>query len=93
MVTNYPHPVASPRTIRRTADEAQAAGFGGRVLDRMRQMWCGVRGHDTLLQFERNRLSLRCVTCGHESPGWSLAEQPPRLTVRGDARQIGRAQV
>ena len=47
---------------------------------------CGLHGHDVLLQYERDRLSLRCVSCGHESPGWDLSVpkpvgrwQPPRL--------------
>jgi len=33
-------------------------------------------------------MSLRCVSCGHETPGWSLNEVPPTVTVRGDARRL-----
>ena len=33
-------------------------------------------------------MSLRCVSCGHESPGWALNEVPPTVTVRGDARRL-----
>lgn len=36
--------------------------------------WCGLTGHDALLHVERDRLSMRCVTCGWESPGWTLRE-------------------
>jgi hypothetical protein len=32
-------------------------------------------------------MSLRCVSCGHETPGWELNEVPPTVTVRGDARR------
>ncbi len=39
----------------------------------IRQFFCGLRGHDAYLHFERDRISLRCVTCHHESPGWELA--------------------
>jgi hypothetical protein len=57
------------------------------MLSRMRQLLCGLRGHDTLLHFEQERMSLRCVSCGHETPGWKLNEAPPTVTVRGDARR------
>jgi hypothetical protein len=46
------------------------------VFDRMRQIVCGLHGHDNLLQFERDRMFLKCVSCGHESPGWSVADTP-----------------
>ena len=52
-----------------------------------RRVICGLFGHDTLLHFENERMSLRCVSCGHESPGWELNETPPTVTVRGDARR------
>ena len=38
---------------------------------------CGVRGHDMRLQFEPDRLFLRCARCGHASPGWEIG--PPVL--------------
>jgi hypothetical protein len=47
------------------------------MLDRVRQMYCGLHGHDTLLQFEQDRMFLKCTSCGHESPGWDLADAPP----------------
>ena len=58
-----------------------------RVMESMRQAFCGLRGHDTLLHFEDERMALRCVSCGHETPGWELNEVPPTVTVRGDARR------
>lgn len=39
---------------------------------RLQQFVCGLHGHDELLQFERGRLSLKCASCGHETPGWDL---------------------
>jgi hypothetical protein len=85
MVTNYPHRVASNAGIRTTADEAQGDGFS--VMDRVRQMFCGLHGHDNLLQFEQDRMFLKCVSCGRETPGWSLDEAPPTVTEGGDARR------
>jgi hypothetical protein len=43
-------------------------------VSRMCQFVCGLHGHDELLQFERGRLSLKCASCGHETPGWNLAK-------------------
>jgi hypothetical protein len=44
-------------------------------------MLCGLHGHDTLLQFQEDRMFLRCVSCGHETPGWDVSE-----LTRGTAR-------
>lgn len=52
------------------------------LVTRMRQMMCGLSGHDALLHFETGRMSMRCTTCGHETPGWDL--KAPHL--RADAR-------
>jgi hypothetical protein len=48
------------------------------LVTRMRQMMCGLHGHDALLHFETGRLSMRCTTCGHETPGWDLKAPPLR---------------
>ena len=40
--------------------------------DRMRRVLCGLHGHDTVLRFEHDRLSLRCLFCSYETTGWSL---------------------
>jgi hypothetical protein len=86
MVTNSLHPAASGRDSSPEEDGAHADGLGG-VIDRVRQVFCGLHGHDSMLQFEQDRMFLRCVSCGHETPGWSLDEAPPTVTVRGDARR------
>jgi hypothetical protein len=38
----------------------------------VRQFICGLHGHDALLHFDQRHVSLRCVICGHESPGWNV---------------------
>jgi len=43
-----------------------------RVGERVRQFICGLHGHDALLNFERDRLSLVCTSCSYESPGWDV---------------------
>lgn len=42
------------------------------VTDKVRQFICGLQGHDTLRHFDKGRISLQCVTCGYETPGWDL---------------------
>jgi len=88
MVTYYPHRVAS-RDKFETGNDAQSGGRGlaTRVLNQMRQTFCGVHGHDSLVQFERDRMFLRCVSCGHESPGWTIDDTPPTVKIRDDARR------
>lgn len=43
------------------------------AIARVKQLFCGFHGHDALLQFETDRMFLRCVSCGHETPGWNLS--------------------
>jgi hypothetical protein len=85
MVSNYPHPMTAHEGLR-TNSMDRSGGFA-RMTEMLRQMLCGFRGHDTLMHFEDERISLRCVSCGHETPGWELNEVPPTVTVRGDARR------
>jgi hypothetical protein len=86
MVTNYPHPMTAHQALRQNIGTDQTSGFE-RVRIWLRQLFCGLSGHDTLLRFEHERMSLRCVSCGHETPGWELNATRPTVTVRGDARR------
>lgn len=42
------------------------------MVTKVRQFVCGLHGHDPLLHFERERISLQCTSCGYETPGWDL---------------------
>jgi hypothetical protein len=57
------------------------------MVDWVRQVACGLHGHDQMLQFAKDRMFLKCVTCGYESPGWELTEPQPVVTVAGDRRR------
>jgi hypothetical protein len=82
MVTNFPRSIeAHGDTLRQ---QPAAEGFGDRVMDRVREVFCGLHGHDNLLQFAHDRMFLKCVSCGHESPGWELNEAPPTPLVRAE---------
>ena len=85
MVIDYPNRVESHDADIGSDPQRADDGLGTAVVARVRQMFCGMHGHDNLLQFERDRMFLRCVSCGHESPGWALTETPPTVTEVGDA--------
>ncbi len=58
--------------------EAQRKGKA-MFTDQVRQFFCGLHGHDALLHFEDNRISLLCASCGHESPGWEFGQRASRI--------------
>ncbi|MPY90096.1 MAG: hypothetical protein GEU99_19505 [Luteitalea sp.] len=60
-------------------------GWLQRGVTRLGQWLCGMQGHDTLLHFEPNRVTLRCTACGHTSPGWTTEPRAPVLRFEGDA--------
>jgi hypothetical protein len=45
----------------------------------LKRLTCALRGHEEYRQFERNRVYLRCMACGHESPGWTIDTRRPVL--------------
>jgi hypothetical protein len=83
MVTNYPQQLTA----------AAGVGLGtlvsifGRAGTRLRQLLCGIRGHENLMHFEGNRVMMRCTSCGHDTPGWEVATRGPRRRFEGDARR------
>jgi hypothetical protein len=53
----------------------------------VRQVVCGLRGHEMVLHFEPDRLSLQCLACGARTQGWTIDVNPayrlPRRQVSG----------
>ena|SRR6516162_1466853 len=84
MVTNYPQHLTA------TAAELDAQTTGTvttRAVARIGQWLCGMRGHDSVLHFEGNRVMMRCTSCGHDSPGWEVSERRPHQRYEGDQRR------
>ena len=84
MAMHSAHAVA--RTAADSDQREKGEGVGGRIVGWLRQACCSLRGHDSLMRFEKERVYLQCSSCGHESPGWMLKEARPNI-ARGDARQ------
>jgi hypothetical protein len=85
MVTNYPQQLAATAQV--THDVTDGAGIFTRAVGRLGQVLCGMRGHDSVLHFEGNRVMMRCTSCGHDSPGWEINGRGPRRRFDGDARR------
>jgi hypothetical protein len=71
MITNAPtHALVTDSPM--SAQDAPDHGFVDRFFGWFQQSLCALHGHDSILQYERNRIFLRCTSCGHESPGWEM---------------------
>lgn len=81
MVTNYPQQLTA------THDAHIGETLLNRAVGRFGQLLCGLRGHDSVLHFEANRVMMRCTSCGHESPGWEVSGRAPRVRIEGDRRR------
>ena len=76
MASKGPSAVASATGVMQEPD-----GLGARAFSWMRMVVCGMHGHDSLLQFGRGRLYLKCVSCGHESPGCDIKSRATTPTA------------
>ena len=54
----------------------ERTGLVAWFLGRLQHSLCALHGHDSMLQYERNRIFLRCTSCGYETPGWEVAQNP-----------------
>jgi hypothetical protein len=53
----------------------------------LRRLICAFRGHEDYLHFEKNRVCLQCIACGHESPGWTIDVRRPLLRFQSQRRK------
>ena len=83
MVTNYPQQLTADAGM----THGQEDGAVARAMSRVSQLLCGLRGHDSVLHFERNRVNMRCTSCGHDTPGWEINGRAPRRRYEGDAHR------
>jgi hypothetical protein len=83
MVTNYPQQLTAQA---RMAQE-QGGNLVARGFSRLGQLLCGLRGHDSVLHFEGNRVNMRCTSCGYDTPGWEITGRGPRRRYEGDSRR------
>ena len=85
MVTNYPQQLTASAEV--SHERTIGPGLVARAMGRVGQMLCGLRGHDSVLHFEVNRVMMRCTSCGHDTRGWEISGRGPRKRFEGDARR------
>ena len=62
-----------------------------RLFRRAHQTLCALRGHNLMLAFAPDRLSLRCTACGFHTPGWQLDVRFPSVARQPQVRVTTRA--
>jgi hypothetical protein len=88
MVTNYPQVLVTSDGNTRSETRLTVAGLMEAAIRRVGQVACGVRGHEMLWHYERNRVMLECGRCGHASKGWDVSgSAAPTLRYAGDSRR------
>jgi len=87
MVTNYPQRLTATTPRLETETTSTETGVMNRFATRVGQFFCAMRGHDSILHFEGNRVMMRCTSCGHDSPGWEISGHGPRQRFEGDRRR------
>ncbi|HSC29816.1 MAG TPA: hypothetical protein VLD67_21235 [Vicinamibacterales bacterium] len=85
MVTNYPQQLTAG-TAGTSAVPVGATGIA-RLMGRLGQVLCGLRGHDSVLHVAGSRMMMRCTSCGYDTPGWDVNGRAPRRRFEGDSRR------
>jgi hypothetical protein len=66
--------------------ERRASYTPEEIMGSVRRVLCALRGHEEYMHFDKNRVYLQCVGCGHETPGWTIETHRP--TLRLSARPV-----
>jgi hypothetical protein len=86
MLVNAPdHTLAARSFLAGEAGEHSSSAFEW-VLKRIQGFVCGLHGHDSVLQYERDRMFLRCTSCGHETNGWEVVPSSRLVRHRPEIR-------
>ena len=56
--------------------------YWANLASRLSQLVCGLSGHQLLLNAEPGRLSLKCMSCPYETPGWTIKETSYDVRLR-----------
>ncbi len=88
MIINAPHHTLAARSFLPGDTDEQGTGALEWILKTIQSALCGLHGHDSVLQYERTRMFLRCTSCGHETPGWEVAPNATMMSRRLEARPV-----
>ena len=65
-------PVAPPTGAFLNALWPRAGAMAIAAAEGLLQARCGLGGHTMAMRFEKTRVSLQCMNCGHNTPGWTV---------------------
>lgn len=81
--------VSNPAALRNGAAVTAAASTWTRMTRWVQSTWCVVNGgHYKVLHTEPDRMALRCVACGHTSPGWIVGTPRLARTMPSDPERL-----
>ncbi len=78
---------------RRSGDHEGVRTGLGQAFASLRHFWCGLHGHEPLLQFDRDRIFLQCASCGFETSGWEVGEGHARPQAHRTSRYAPQPQL
>jgi hypothetical protein len=67
-----PMPSVSPTGAFLDALWPRASAMVVAAAEGLSQARCGLGGHTMVTRFEKTRMSLQCLTCGRNTPGWTI---------------------
>ena len=73
-----------------TSDAAvRTLSLGRRLSSWLNSTWCVINGgHYKVLHTEPDRMALRCVACGHRSPGWEVGSSKLSRAIPSDPERL-----
>jgi len=67
-----PMPPVSPTVAFLNSLWPRARAMAIAVAEILLQARCGLGGHAMAMRFEKTRVSLQCLGCGHNTSGWTI---------------------
>lgn len=67
-----PLPSAPPTAASLNTIWPRARALATSAVEGLAQARCGLGGHAMAMKFEKTRVSLQCMNCGHNTSGWTI---------------------
>lgn len=82
--------VSEPARLRSNAGVSVGAASAWKRFTRwLQSTWCVINGgHYKVLHTEPDRIALRCVACGHMSPGWAVGSPRMARSMPSDPERL-----
>ena len=83
--------VSGPARLTTSANQVSASALSlwTRFTRGVQSTWCVINGgHYKVLHTEPERMALRCVACGHMSPGWAVGSPRLARTMPSDPERL-----